>query len=48
MSLDEAQRGRLEVRGLGREAQEAVLVISAMAPVTTEVAAYEYSIKPLK
>jgi hypothetical protein len=47
MSLDERQRGRLEVRGLGREIQEAVLVLSAMAPVTTEVAAYEYTIRPL-
>ena len=47
MPLDEEQRGRLELRGLGREFDTAVLVIAAMAPVTTEVAAYEYEIRPL-
>jgi hypothetical protein len=45
--LDQAQRGRLEIRGLGREIDRAVLVISALAPVTTEVAPYEYVVKPL-
>ncbi len=47
MPLDAARYGRLEVRGLGREVERAVLVLSAMAPVTTEVAAYEYAIKSL-
>ena len=31
------------MRGLSREVDRAILVISAMAPVTTEVTAYEYS-----
>jgi hypothetical protein len=48
MSLDEGQDGRLELRGLGSEVDSAVLVISALAPVTTEVATYEYTIRPLK
>jgi immune inhibitor A len=46
MPLDEAQRGRLHVRGLGQELERAVLVISALAPVTTEVATYKYVVKP--
>jgi hypothetical protein len=47
MPLDAAQRGALELRGLDRGAR-AVLVISAMAPVTTERASYEYSIERLQ
>jgi hypothetical protein len=45
MELDEAQTGRLVVEGLGREVERAVLVVSGLAPVTTELASYEYSIK---
>jgi hypothetical protein len=48
MSLDETQRGQLELRGLGGEVRSAVLVISAIAPVTTEVAGYEYAIQPME
>ncbi len=47
MSLDERRHGRLELHGLGRDFDSAVLVISALAPVTTEVASYEYEIRPL-
>jgi len=47
MALDEMQRGRIELRGLGDRIDSAVLVISALAPVTTEIAPYEYVIQPL-
>jgi len=47
MPLDAAQRGRLELRGLD-QGDRAVLVISAIAPATTEVATYEYSVEPLR
>jgi hypothetical protein len=46
MPLDDAQRGRLELLGLGSAVERAVLVVSALAPVTTEVASYEYHIEP--
>jgi hypothetical protein len=48
MSLDETQRGQLELQGLGGDVSSAVLVISAIAPVTTEVAGYEYTIQPME
>ncbi len=48
MALDELQQGRLEVRGLGDELERAVLIVSGYAPVTTELAGYEYSITPLE
>ena len=47
MPLDEMQRGMLEVRGMRQDVEKAILVISAMAPATTEVATYEYAVKPL-
>jgi hypothetical protein len=47
MDLDESQRGRLELRGLGKEIDSALLVISALAPATTQLAHYEYSVQPL-
>jgi len=47
MSLDQEQRGVLELRGLGTDIDSAVLVISATAPVTTERAEYQYSVLPL-
>ncbi len=37
---------RLVLRGLGADVQHAVLVISAIAPVTSEMASYHLSIKP--
>ena len=44
MSLDADRFGRLTVSGLGREVDRAVLVIAALAPVTTEPAVYEYRV----
>jgi hypothetical protein len=46
MELDEAQTGRLVVEGLGKRVERAVLVVSALAPVTTELASYGYVIEP--
>jgi len=45
MELDEAQTGRLVLEGLGTGIEGAVLVVSGLAPVTTELASYEYSIE---
>ncbi|MFQ5814031.1 MAG: hypothetical protein ACE5I2_12725, partial [Anaerolineae bacterium] len=45
MELDEAQTGRLVVEDLGKGVEGAVLVVSGLAPVTTELASYEYSIE---
>jgi hypothetical protein len=45
MELDEAQSGRLVVQDLGKRVERAVLVVSAWAPVTTELASYEYSVE---
>ena len=47
MALDELQEGCLEVHGLGDELEGAVLIVSGYAPVTTELASYEYTITPL-
>jgi immune inhibitor A len=47
MVLDEQQRGSVELRGLGSDAESAVLVISALAPATTEIASYRYEVRPL-
>ena len=38
---------RFVIRGLGRNVERAVLAVSAIAPVTTEVAPYRYTITPL-
>jgi hypothetical protein len=46
MELDAAQTGRLVVEGLGEGVERAVLVVSALAPVTTELASYQYTIEP--
>ena len=46
MELDEAQTGRLVVEGLGKGVEGAVLVVSGLAPVTTELASYEYTVEP--
>ena len=45
MELDEAQTGRLVVENLGGEVEKAVLVVSGLAPVTTELASYQYSVE---
>jgi immune inhibitor A len=44
MELTETQEGRLVVDDFGSAVEEAVLVVSAMAPATTEMASYEYSV----
>jgi hypothetical protein len=44
MPLDEQMHGTATISGLGREVDRAVLVISALAPATTEWAAYSYRI----
>jgi immune inhibitor A len=46
MDLDEAQKGQWVIEGLGGEVERAVLVVSALAPKTTELAGYQYSVKP--
>lgn len=45
MDLDEAQEGELAIEGFGSEVERAVLVVSALAPKTTEVAGYQYSVE---
>ena len=45
MELDEAQTGRLVVESLGEGVDGAVLAVSGLAPVTTELANYEYAIE---
>jgi len=44
MSLDEQMRGRMSIPGLGQDVDRAVLVVSALAPSTTEWSAYTYQI----
>jgi len=48
MELDEARRGQLVIEGLGDEVERAVLVVSALAPKTTEVAGYQYTVEPVR
>ena len=42
LALDDRNRGSLTVAGLGRDVEGAVLVVSALAPSTTEPAVYTY------
>jgi hypothetical protein len=44
MPLDENRRGTMTIPGMGDDVERAVLIISAIAPATTEWAAYEYQI----
>ncbi len=44
LSLDDQMHGAITVAGLGDDVDRAVLVISAMAPATTEWATYSYRI----
>jgi hypothetical protein len=44
MDLGETEEGRLGIEGFGTEIDRAVLVVSALAPDTTEVASYQYSV----
>jgi immune inhibitor A len=45
IELDEQQTGRLALSGWGSEIDRAILVISATAPATTELAPYHYKIR---
>jgi len=42
LALDEQMMGTFQVAGLGSEVEQVVMVVSALAPVTTEPAAYRY------
>jgi hypothetical protein len=44
MELGDTQEGRMAIAGFGTEVDRAVLVVSAVAPATTEVASYTYSV----
>ncbi|MBI2846656.1 MAG: immune inhibitor A [Chloroflexi bacterium] len=46
MPLDDSQRGELVIKGFGSELSRAVLVIAALAPLTTEKATYEFTLSP--
>ena len=48
IELDEAQRGQWVIEGFGGEVERAVLVVSALAPKTTEVAGYQYSVESVQ
>ena len=45
LTVDDSGYGRAEIRGLGTQIDTAVLVIAAVAPATTEIAPYRYSIR---
>jgi hypothetical protein len=42
MALDETNTGTLTVEGLGSRMERAILIVSGLAPVTTQPASYEY------
>lgn len=44
MGLGDNREGRIVVEGLGTDIEKAVLVVAALAPATTEVASYQYSV----
>jgi hypothetical protein len=44
MALNRQMRGTMTIAGLGREIDRAVLIVSALAPSTTEWATYSYEI----
>jgi bacillopeptidase F (M6 metalloprotease family) len=44
MALDRQMQGTMTVAGLGEEIDRAVLIVSALAPATTEWATYSYEI----
>ncbi len=48
MALDEGQRGEYVIEGFGRGVNRAVLVISALAPATSEAGIYRYAIAPVE
>jgi immune inhibitor A len=48
LTINDSGYGRLELHGLGTEVDTAVLVISAIAPSTTQAATYRYAIEAAK
>ncbi|MDH7484866.1 MAG: immune inhibitor A [Anaerolineae bacterium] len=46
MTIDDTGCGQLPIKGLGQTGRKAVLVVSALAPVTTEEASYTFEIRP--
>jgi hypothetical protein len=48
VALDERQRGEYVIEGFGRGVNRAVLVISALAPATSEAGIYRYDIEPVE
>ncbi len=44
LALDATMSGRMTIAGLGRNVDNAIVVISGVTPVTTEMAAYSYSV----
>ena len=47
MPLDDDQRGRMIIEGFGSRVDRVVLAISGITPLTTQLAAYEYTIREL-
>ncbi|MBN1640587.1 MAG: immune inhibitor A [Anaerolineae bacterium] len=48
VAVNASGQGQVTLRGLGSETEAAVLVISALAPATTEIAPYTYTVQPLE
>jgi hypothetical protein len=48
LTIDGSGYGQLDLHGLGTEVDTAVLVIAAVAPSTTQAAAYRYTIEAIK
>jgi len=46
MTIDDTGCGQLPIKGLGQTGKKAILVVSALAPVTTEEAPYTFEIRP--
>jgi len=46
LPLDEWQRGSLTIAGWGGQVRRAILAVSALAPSTTELAPYEFTVVP--
>jgi len=46
LDLDEKRAGTLRLSGLGSDVEQAVLVITGLAPMTTEPAVYRYRVSP--
>lgn len=47
VALDAENRGRMEIKGLGTAGKRAVLIVSPLAPLTTQPASYQFAVTPL-